>query len=163
MNSSIVACDFESLAAGHPSPFEAVPQGATNMPFVRGIDHVAITVADIDRTTRFYERLFHATVVAEYAPNGIVLVRQLSLGGANLSIHQAGNGVSLVASQPTPGSADICFRWTAGIDHAVAHLKAHGLLPVEDPSPRTTADGVPAMSVFFKDDSGNLIELMAAC
>jgi catechol 2,3-dioxygenase-like lactoylglutathione lyase family enzyme len=131
------------------------------MAFIQGIDHVAITVFDIDRSTRFYEQLFQATVVAEHAPDGQVLVRQLSLGGANLSIHQAGNGVALVAEMPTPGSADICFRWASGIDSAVAHLVAHGIQLLENPSPRTTADGKRAMSVFFKDDSGNLIELMA--
>jgi catechol 2,3-dioxygenase-like lactoylglutathione lyase family enzyme len=131
------------------------------MSFVQCIDHVAITVFDIDQATRFYERLFQASVVAEHASNGSVLVRQLSLGGANLSIHKVGNGVSLVCTQPTPGSADICFRWMFGIDHAMAHLKVHGIVPLENPSPRTTADGKQAMSVFFKDDSGNLIELMA--
>jgi catechol 2,3-dioxygenase-like lactoylglutathione lyase family enzyme len=132
------------------------------MAFIQGIDHVAITVLDIDRSTRFYEHLFRAAVVAEYAPDGEVLVRQLSLGGANLSIHQAGNGVALVAERPTPGSADICFRWASGIDSAVVHLAAYGIKLIENPSPRTTADGKRAMSVFFKDDSGNLIELMAA-
>ena len=131
------------------------------MTLIKGIDHVAITVPDIERTTRFYEQLFDAITVAEYAPNGQVLVRQLSLGGANLSIHQLGNGVALVASKPTPGSADICFRWAGGIAHALAHLRANGIEPIENPSPRITADGRPAMSVFFKDDSGNLIELMA--
>lgn len=131
------------------------------MRFIQGIDHVAITVLDMDRSTRFYERLFGATVTAEYAPHGKLLVRQLALGGANLSLHQAGNGVALVAAMPTPGAADICFRWAEGIDHAVAHLRAHGIAPLESPSPRTTADGQAAMSVFFRDDSGNLLELMA--
>jgi catechol 2,3-dioxygenase-like lactoylglutathione lyase family enzyme len=132
------------------------------MSFIQAIDHVAITVDDIERTTVFYVQLFGATTVAEHASDGVVLVRQLSLGHANLSIHQVGNGVELVASKPTPGSADICFRWTQSIDHAVAHVRAHGIEPIAPPSPRTTADGRPAKSIFFEDDSGNLIELMAA-
>jgi catechol 2,3-dioxygenase-like lactoylglutathione lyase family enzyme len=99
---------------------------------------------------------------AERAPAGRVLVRQLSLGGANLSIHREGNGVQLVAANPTPGAADLCLRWPHGIAHAVAHLVAQGIRPIEPPSPRVTADGHPALSVFFTDLDGNLIELMAA-
>lgn len=126
------------------------------------IDHVAITVEDLEATTAFYERLFGAGVTAEHAVDGRVLVRQLSLGDVNLSVHQKGNGVALVASHPTPGSADICFRWRGSIDEAVSHIQTHGITPLETPSPRTSADGRAAMSVFFKDPSGNLIELMAA-
>jgi catechol 2,3-dioxygenase-like lactoylglutathione lyase family enzyme len=89
-------------------------------------------------------------------------VRQIALGGALLSIHQAGNGIELVAKQPTVGSADICFRWDGGIDGAVALLREHGVEIVEGPVPRRTADGLPSQSVYFRDPDANLIELMAS-
>ena len=128
-----------------------------------GIDHVAITVADIEATWRFYERLFGSEIINEYAPGGKPAVRVFLLGGgARLSVHQHGNGVDLVAAKPTPGSADICFRWGDSIAAAQAHLSAHGIVIVDGPSPRRTADGRPAHSVYFRDPDGNLIELMAA-
>jgi catechol 2,3-dioxygenase-like lactoylglutathione lyase family enzyme len=128
-----------------------------------GIDHVAITVADLEATCAFYERLFGAEIMNDYAPAGRPAVRVLRLGGgARLSVHQYGNGVDLVARRPTPGSADICFRWGGTIAQAAAHLADHDLVIVEGPSPRQMIDGRPAQSVYFRDPDGNLIELMAA-
>lgn len=125
------------------------------------IDHVAITVGDLESISAFYENLFDAKVVAEHAVKDLVLVRQLSLGTANLSIHQVGNGVALVAARPTPGAADICFRWRGDVQDVLDHLSAHRITPIEIPSPRTSASGEAAISVFFRDPCGNLIELMA--
>lgn len=128
-----------------------------------GIDHVAITVTDLEACCAFYARLFGAEIINEYAPDGKPAVRVIIIGsGARLSIHQAGNGVDLVAARPTPGSADICFRWRGAIKQAEVHLTDHGIEIVDGPSPRRTIDGLAAHSVYFRDPDGNLIELMAA-
>ena len=68
---------------------------------VTGIDHVVINAADLEATCAFYDRLFGITTHAEYTKDAKVLVRQVSIGGAMLSIHQRGNGVELVAKHPT--------------------------------------------------------------
>ena len=107
------------------------------------IDHVAITVGDIEKACQFYSGIFGAGIHAEHSVSGRVLVRQLSLGGAVLSIHQAGNGLDLVAKYPTVGSADICFRWGGSIDEAVALVKSKGIAIVEGPTPRNTSEGQP--------------------
>lgn len=132
------------------------------MPHILGIDHVAITVRDLEATCRFYDRLFGARTHAERAPDGKVLVRQIALGGALLSVHQAGNGVELVARHPTVGSSDICLRWAGGIESAAALLHAHGIAIIEGPVRRRTADGLRSHSVYFRDPDDNLLELMAA-
>jgi catechol 2,3-dioxygenase-like lactoylglutathione lyase family enzyme len=127
------------------------------------IDHVAITVADLEKTCGFYTALFGAEVWRDHAPGGRPAIRVLMLGGgARLSVHQAGNGIDLVAARPTPGSADICLRFGGAIDEAAALLRAHDIEIVDGPSPRRTADGLAAHSVYFRDPDGNLIELMAA-
>ncbi len=126
-----------------------------------GIDHIASTVSDLEAACRFYERLFAAETRVNYAPHGKPLVRQIALGGALLSVHQAGNGVELVARKPTIGSGDICFRWGGSIASAVALLKEQGVEVIEGPVPRHTADGLPSQSVYFRDLDANLIELMA--
>jgi catechol 2,3-dioxygenase-like lactoylglutathione lyase family enzyme len=128
-----------------------------------GIDHVAITASDLEATCRFYDRLFSVETRVTHAPRGRPLVRQIALGGALLSIHQAGNGIELVAKNPTVGSADICFRWDGGIDSAVRLLREQGIDIIEGPVPRHTADGLPSQSVYFRDPDANLIELMASC
>ena len=129
---------------------------------ILGIDHVAITVADLEEACAFYRDVLGARHVMEHAPEGKVLVRQIAAGGALFSIHQAGNGLSLVARQPTVGAADICMRWGGSIESAVALLQEHGVAIVEGPVPRRTADGAPSRSVYIRDPDGNLLELMAA-
>lgn len=132
------------------------------MPGILGIDHVAFAAHDLEATCAFYDRLFGARTHSDYAPAGKSLVRQIGLGGALLSIHQAGNGLELVARQPNAGGADICLRWSGNIESAMDLLRAHEITIVDGPSPRRTADGLPALSIYFRDLDGNLLELMAA-
>lgn len=132
------------------------------MPRILGIDHIAFAVSDLEATCAFFDRLFGARTHFEYAPDGKALVRQIALGGALLSLHQAGNGLELVARHPTIGGADLCLRWEGGIDSAVARLAEQGIEIIEGPAPRRNADGMPSHSVYFRDPDGNLLELMAA-
>jgi catechol 2,3-dioxygenase-like lactoylglutathione lyase family enzyme len=132
------------------------------MPHVLGIDHVAFAADDLEAACAFYDRLFGVRTHLDYAPNGKSLVRQIVLGGALLSIHQVGNGLDLVAKRPTVGGADICLRWSGTIDSAADLLRTHRIPIVEGPSRRRTADGLPALSIYFRDPDGNLLELMAA-
>jgi catechol 2,3-dioxygenase-like lactoylglutathione lyase family enzyme len=132
------------------------------MAMLRFIDHVAITVADVERTTRFYDRLFGVEVPFDHAPQGKTLVRTVIIGGAvRLNVHQHGNGIDLVADRPTPGSVDICFRFGGTIEQAGALLTDNGIEIIEGPSPRIDNEGNQAQSVYFKDPDGNLVELMA--
>src|SRR5690242_100102 len=97
--------------------------GRAKMSQVKGIDHIAITVADMEAACAFYRDLLGAQSVNEYAPNGKVLVRQILMGGAQFSIHQAGNGVVLVARHPTVGAADICLRWGGSIERLFVDVR----------------------------------------
>lgn len=127
---------------------------------VKRIDHVAITVADIDRTCAFYQRLFGCTMVADYAPKGVSLVRQITLGAAMFSVHRLGNGVRPVARQPTMGSADICLFIDSDADAIRSLLEREAIAVVEGPVPRRSANGTAATSLYVSDPDGNLIELM---
>jgi hypothetical protein len=63
----------------------------------------SITSPSPPPTCAFCDRSFGARTHLDYAPNGKSLVRQMALGGALLSIHQAGNGLELVARLPSAG------------------------------------------------------------
>src|ERR1700689_3362238 len=125
----------------------ASEDGGPSMPRILGIDHVAFAAQDLEATCAFYDRLFGARTHLDYAPDGKSLVRQIALGGALLSIHQAGNGLELVARNPTVGGADICLRWSGGIETAMNLPPEHGIPVVDGPSRRRTADGLAAHSV----------------
>jgi catechol 2,3-dioxygenase-like lactoylglutathione lyase family enzyme len=91
-----------------------------------------------------------------------IAVRQIVVGGgARLSFHQKGNGLPFVAVKPTVGSADLCFRWCGTIDAAVSLLKTNDIDIIEGPVDRQNANGLPSISVYFRDLDGNLLELMA--
>jgi catechol 2,3-dioxygenase-like lactoylglutathione lyase family enzyme len=132
------------------------------MPQILGIDHVAITVADLEATCAFYDRLFGVRVHGDYAREGRAAVRQILVGGAMFSVHQVGNGVAPIALRPTEGSADICLRWSGDIESAAALLRDNGVEIIMGPAPRKTADGLRAQSIYFRDPDQNLLELMAA-
>ena len=129
---------------------------------VAGIDHVVINAADLEATCAFYDRLFGIATHAEYKKDGKVLVRQIAIGGAVLSVHQIGNGVELVAKHPVVGGGDICFRWNGTIESAIEVLNRNDIKIIEGPARRRTADGKPSKSVYFRDLDNNLMELMAA-
>jgi catechol 2,3-dioxygenase-like lactoylglutathione lyase family enzyme len=128
---------------------------------VLGFDHVAITVADIQKACEFYVRVLDGRVEADYQVNGKTIVRRVVIGGAVLNIHQEGNGVDLVARRPTPGSADLCFRWNGSVQKAVARLQNAGIAIIAGPVPRLSSDATEGQSVYFVDPDGNLIELLA--
>ena len=98
----------------------------------------------------------------ETGPDGKLIVRAIRIGGAvQLSVHQFGNGVELVAARPMPGSEDICFRFTGKIEQAAELLQMHGVEIIDGPSPRENNQMQPSQSVYFRDPDGNLVELMA--
>jgi catechol 2,3-dioxygenase-like lactoylglutathione lyase family enzyme len=131
---------------------------------ITSFDHVAITVADLEATCAFYDKLFGVRVGMNYSPDGKSLVRQIFIGGGDtmLSVHQYGNGIDLVAKKPTPGSVDLCMRWAGKIEDVAALLAKHNVPITDGPSPRTFSDGRKSRSIYFRDPDGNLIELMAA-
>ena len=132
------------------------------MPKLLAIDHVAMTVQNLQASVAFFDRLFGMEMRAEHRRGGIVALCQIKVGDVLLSIHQAGNDVQLVAKRPTVGAVDICFRWSGDIESAAQLLRSHDIEIIDGPSPRTTSDGRPSKSVYFNDPDGNLLELMAA-
>lgn len=128
---------------------------------IAGFDHVAITVADLDATCRFYGDALDAAVEEAYTVDGKVVVKRVRIGGAVFNIHQQHNGIELVPRRPTPGSADVCLRWQGSIEAAKNHLESRNVAIIEGPVPRTTSSGTAGSSVYFLDPDGNLIELMA--
>ncbi|MEE3325958.1 MAG: VOC family protein [Myxococcota bacterium] len=130
------------------------------MPIER-IDHLAITVEDMDATLAFYKRVLDAQThyEAEFRKGEIPVVI-LQVGASRISVHVAVSPASPHAACPQPGSADICFRWTGTIQSAQARLRQEEVEIIEGPVPRPAADGKAGQSVYFRDPDGNLLELL---
>jgi catechol 2,3-dioxygenase-like lactoylglutathione lyase family enzyme len=129
---------------------------------VRGLDHLALTVADVPRTLDFYRRALGAVVLYEDLWRaGKIPVVILQIGASRLSIHEATKPAKPHARAPAPGSADVCFRWDGPLDAAEAQLAAAGVAVEEGPVARPAADGHAGASLYFRDPDGNLLELLS--
>ena len=129
---------------------------------LRGLDHAALTVADVERTLAFYRGVLGAEVLYEDLWRaGKLPVAILQLGASRLSVHAAAAPASPHARAPTPGSADLCFRWDGPLDAAARRLAAAGVAIEEGPVPRPAADGALGASLYFRDPDGNLLELLS--
>src|SRR5262245_34456117 len=79
---------------------------------VAGFDHVAITVADVDTTIEWYQRVLGAEpLYLELWQAGTLPIALLQVGASRLSVHPAAAPAVPHAGVPTPGSADLCFRF----------------------------------------------------
>jgi len=129
---------------------------------VVGLDHIAITVADISRTVEFYCRVLGAEdIYGDLWRNGQIPVAIVQVGASRLSIHAAASPASPHAEAPTAGSGDICFRWRGPLDNAIRLLGEHGIEIVEGPVDRPAADGKLGKSIYFRDPDGNLLEFLS--
>jgi len=120
---------------------------------VSGIDHVVLTVRDIERTIAFYERVLGMRAVTFAGGR-----RALAFGDQKLNLHEAGKEFEPKSRVPTPGSIDICFRTDVPVDEVVAHLRAAGVSIELGPVAKTGARAA-LRSVYFRDPDDNLIEV----
>ena len=117
------------------------------------LDHLVLTVADIEATVDFYTRVLGMQAVTFGEGR-----KALAFGNQKINLHQAGREFEPKAERPTPGSADLCFIVATPLVEVVARLERHGVAIVEGPVQRTGATG-PIRSVYVRDPDLNLIEL----
>lgn len=120
---------------------------------IDAIDHLVLTVADVDATCAFYERALGMHTVVFGAGR-----KALAFGAQKINLHRHRHEFEPKAGRPTPGSADLCLITSVPLDEAIAHLRACGVAILAGPVPRTGARG-PIVSVYFRDPDLNLIEV----
>lgn len=120
---------------------------------IDSLDHLVLTVRDVEATCAFYRRALGMEVVTFGAGR-----KALAFGAQKINLHQAGREFEPKAERPTPGSGDLCFLTTVPLDEVQRHLAACGVTVTEGPVRRTGAQG-PILSVYFRDPDLNLIEV----
>jgi catechol 2,3-dioxygenase-like lactoylglutathione lyase family enzyme len=120
---------------------------------VAALDHLVLTVADIDRTCDFYTRALGMTV-ARFGEGRIAL----HFGRQKINLHQVDRTFEPKAARATPGSGDLCFLVEGSLEAMVRHLAELGMAVIQGPVERTGAQG-PIRSIYVRDPDGNLIEL----
>jgi len=117
------------------------------------LDHWVLTVADIEITLNFYQRVL-GMEKQTFANNRVAL----KFGNQKINLHQAGNEPEPKANTPSPGSADLCFVTQSPLSDAMQHVRDCGIEILEGPVTRTGAMGL-MISFYFRDPDLNLIEL----
>lgn len=123
------------------------------MPSLTTLDHLVLTVADIDTTLEFYTDVLGMKAVPFKALGETRM--SLTFGTQKINLHQAGAEFEPKSQHPTPGSADLCFITDAPLSDWQNKL---GELIIEGPVPRTGALG-PMISLYLRDPDHNLIEI----
>ena len=117
------------------------------------LDHLVLTVADIERTCKFYETVLGMETVTFQGNR-----KALKFGQQKINLHQVGHEFEPKALTPTPGSGDLCLITNTPMNKVLAHLRKHSVAIEIEPSERTGATG-KIFSVYFRDPDQNLIEV----
>jgi catechol 2,3-dioxygenase-like lactoylglutathione lyase family enzyme len=117
------------------------------------LDHLVLTVADIETTCQFYQSALNFEVIT-FAENR----KALRFGTQKINLHEAGKEFEPKALRPTVGSADLCFVAETPLDEVIAHLQNRNINIIEGPIQRTGATG-KILSIYLRDPDQNLIEI----
>lgn len=120
---------------------------------VERLDHLVLTVADIDASCAFYQRVLGMQVVTFGQGR-----KALAFGQQKINLHRHGAEFEPKALRPTPGSADLCLLVSTPLAEVMAHLQRCAVAIEEGPVSRTGATGA-LLSVYIRDPDRNLIEL----
>jgi catechol 2,3-dioxygenase-like lactoylglutathione lyase family enzyme len=120
---------------------------------ITNIDHIVLTVKNINKTVQFYESVLG--MVGESFGEGRVA---LKFGNQKINLHEHGNEFEPRANKPIPGSEDLCFLTKTKLELFMEHVKSKGVKIIEGPVARTGATG-PIISFYFRDPDQNLIEV----
>lgn len=71
---------------------------------VNRLDHLVLTVRDLDATVDFYQRVLGMQAVTFKGGR-----HALTFGTSKINLHQAGHEFEPKAAHPAPGTADLCF------------------------------------------------------
>jgi catechol 2,3-dioxygenase-like lactoylglutathione lyase family enzyme len=120
---------------------------------IDAVDHLVLTVKDIEVTCAFYSKALGMQVVTFGEGR-----KALAFGSQKINLHQQGKEFEPKAHRPTPGSGDLCLITSVALLEVIAHLEVCGVSLIAGPVKRTGAVGT-LLSVYFRDPDLNLIEV----
>lgn len=121
--------------------------------FISSIDHLVLTVRDIEATCNFYHQVLGMEIIT-FGKNR----KALKFGEQKINLHELGKEFEPKALYPTVGSVDICFISNKPLTEIKNHIFACGVDIVAGPIIKTGARGA-IESIYLRDIDGNLIEI----
>ena len=123
---------------------------------VRDLDHLTITVSNLDRTMRFYHEVLDLPVVSFTKK-----LLTIQLGHQKLEFRQAGQQYQPNLAKPTPGASAFCITAKDSLTYTKEHLANYGVTIVAGPTKVKGPNG-PMRAIYIYDPDRNLIEIKEA-
>ncbi len=120
---------------------------------INRLDHLVLTVKDINKTVEFYTNILGMKKEI-FKENRIAL----KYGNQKINLHLLGKEFEPKAFNVKEGSADLCFIVEEPIEDIFAFLVSRNIDIEEGIVKRTGANG-PIQSIYIRDPDLNLIEL----
>jgi catechol 2,3-dioxygenase-like lactoylglutathione lyase family enzyme len=120
---------------------------------VESLDHLVLTVADVEASAIFYGRVLGMKKVV-FGTGRVAL----AFGCQKINLHPVAAPLIPHALHPMPGSADLCFVTKTALSDWITHLAGNDVALEDGPVSRTGALG-PMTSIYFRDPDGNLLEI----
>ena len=117
---------------------------------VRGIDHLVLTVRDVEASVRFYARALGLEAVTFAGTR-----RALLAGRQKINLQTLGQETR---NHAAIGAGDLCLEAAVPLAAVIERLEGAGVAIVEGPVAKSGARG-PIRSVYFNDPDGNLVEV----
>ena len=123
------------------------------------IDHVVITVKNLNKTINFYTNILGMNLEEFFSLLDNDHIRYaVSFGSQKINIHEEKKPIKPNALNPSSGSMDICFISKNKINDWVYHLVKKGINIEIESEEKTNALG-PILSIYIRDPDFNLIEI----
>lgn len=120
------------------------------------LDHMVLTVNDLEKSKNFYHEIVGLPVITEQTDASHA---SLVCGNSLLRLRQVDNRVqAIVAGNLTPGSFDFCLEAADAIDDVIKSLQKNGVAIEQGPVEKHGVKG-KMLSVYFRDPDGNLVEI----
>ena len=122
------------------------------------IDHIVLTVNDMDKTIKFYCDVLGMTLKEFHPSGGGETRKSLSFGNQKINLHHVKSPFKPHAKNPLPGTTDICFLSSTPLQKWQSIFLENGIEIEDGPVKKTGATG-PIMSLYIRDPDMNLVEI----
>ncbi|MCT7481177.1 VOC family protein [Aliarcobacter cryaerophilus] len=123
---------------------------------ILNLDHLVLTVKDIEETVKFYEKLGMKKEI--FGKNRVAL----KYSNQKINLHKLGSEFEPKAKNVKEGSADLCFILEQNLEEIVLYLQKEGIKIEEGIVERTGANG-KIKSIYLRDPDLNLGPFRILC
>ena len=122
---------------------------------MRRIDHVVLTVSDLEAAMRFYHEVFDMPIIDDQSNDHLMTLR---CGHQLIRLQKADRPTDLKAAHPTIGTADLCLVAGDKLDDIIHHLHSYYVDIIAGPVEKHGSEGAMT-SLYVNDPDSNLIEI----